>query len=215
MEMSGVDSTLEIATIQSVRSFTPPFTVVANVMGAVSHGVTFGLAVSSDSGNEGICIAGNLNDSSGYPGIWDQLPQGLQQPWTGFMDALADSPSVNVWYQLTISVDSSDSGRLTVSASGRTLGFATRQVGGGPFYVLIVQREGLPVVGGANQAFWRSIKITSSLNSSGSLMNDDFTEDKSLNSNLWQVNGAVGDIVGPLLSNPPAVVVTPIVTFGH
>ena len=162
MGVSGVNSTDESATIQSLQSFSPPFTLQAEVMGTVSSGYPFELVISSYDGEWGIGIFGNLNPNSRYYGISDQFaggPDAKEKAWGG-VDKLVASPSINVPYQLTIAVDSTAGASLIIGSNGQILCSLTHLVGLGPFYVLLVQREARRT-NGPNQAWWRYVTVTS------------------------------------------------------
>ena len=211
MIFSGVDSTYEVATVQSLESFTPPFAVQVQGMATAAHNIPFGLAITSSNGGEGITIFPNW--TACCTGVWDQFSQGAGTSWSDYgQNNIYSSPQLNVEYELGISVDASGNANLSIGSGGDTLGSTSKQIGVGPFYVLLYQREGLPDVVGANQAYWQGAKVTSGTNGQVFLQ-DDFTKDSSLNTSLWQVNGTVGQAVGPYLSNPPSTVVTPVISF--
>jgi hypothetical protein len=166
MEVSGVTSTYEAATIQSIQAFTPPFTLQASVMGTMSDGNAFDLIISSENGGLGVGIDGNLNSANGpYYGIWDGYSQGVGTNWNMLADKLVTSPSLNTLYQLTIMVDSSGNANLVVASGGQTLGGITKQLGlaNNQFYVILVQWEGLPYTIGPNQAYWQSVNLGSTV----------------------------------------------------
>jgi len=185
MEIAQVNDRQEVGTIQSVESFTAPFTLNATVEGTVSNGHTFGLAISSENATSGVLIYGNLNDTNcsnlgncGDPAVCgisanpavtppNQCYYGIDAKvghggnWTGSKTTLYLTPSVNVIYTLQISVDASGSARYSISQAGQVLGsVGTAQVGTGPFYVILEQAEGSPVGSGrANQAYWMSVSL--------------------------------------------------------
>lgn len=188
MEISQVNGRQEVGTIQSVESFTPPFTATATVRGTVSNGHTFGFAIVSANASSGVVIWGNLNDTNcsnlgdcGDPAVCgntanpDVIPAnqcyyGIQAKhaqgggsW-GNKTNLFLTPSLNVTYALQISVDASGTATYGVSQGGQALGNrGSAQVGTGPFYVIMDQGEGSPVGSGRdNQAYWMSVMVTSS-----------------------------------------------------
>lgn len=184
MEIAQVNASQEVGTIQSIESFTPPFTASAVVEGSVSNGHTFGFAISSGNASSGVLVYGNLNDTNCshlgdcgnpatcgisadssippnqcYYGIDAKVGQaGESWPHTA---KLYLTPSVNVLYSLEISVDASGSAQYSASQGGQVLGASTAQVGTGPFYVIMEQAEGSPVASpGPNQALWLSVSLT-------------------------------------------------------
>ena len=188
MEIAQVNDRQEVGTIQSVESFTPPFTAIAAVKGTISNGHTFGFAISSTNASSGVDIYGNLNDTNcsnlgdcGNPAVCGNTANPLVTPanqcYYGIEAKYAQSggnwgnktklyltPSENVTYTLLISVDASGSASFGVSQGGQALGRAgTAQVGTGPFYIILDQGEGSPVGNGrGNQAYWMSVMMTSS-----------------------------------------------------
>jgi hypothetical protein len=133
------------------------------VTATVADGNPFLLIISSANGGQGVGIAGNLNPANGPDyGIWDIYSQGVGTNWAGLVDKLVASPSLNTQYQLTITVDSSGNANLVVASGGQTLGTLSKQVGLGPYYVILAQGEGLPFTIGPNQAYWQAVEVTSS-----------------------------------------------------
>jgi hypothetical protein len=186
MEIASANASAEVGTIQSIASFTPPFTVTAVVKGAVSDGHPFVFAISSLDATSGIQITGNLNpnDCSSetncgnpatcgtpanptipanqcYYGIYARIGTGSGN-WAK-TPVLNSTPSVGLVYTLGIAVDSSGKAQYNVSQGGQVLGESTTQVGVGPFYVILAQSEGAPVPGpGSNVAYWLSFSMTPS-----------------------------------------------------
>lgn len=188
MEIAQVNTSYTAGTIQSIDSFTPPFTATAVVEGTISHGHTFGFAIASTNASTGVAIIGNLNStdcsSMGncgdpttcgisanpattpsnqcYYGIFARIAGGGGK-WTKVEPKLDLTPSVGVYYTLQISIDVSGSAQYSVSQGGQVINEATTQVGSGPFYIIIEQGEGAPVPGhGPNQAYWASVAVTPS-----------------------------------------------------
>ena len=181
MEISQINASQEVGTIESLESFTPPFTVSATVDGTVSNGHTFGFAISSANATSGVLVYGNLNPTNCshlgdcgdpstcgspfnssvppnqcYYGIDAKIGRGGGS-WA-HIAKLYLTPSMNVTYTLQISVDASGNAQFGVSQGGQVLGSSGAQVGTGPFYIIMEQGEGSPVAGhGPNQAYWMSI----------------------------------------------------------
>jgi hypothetical protein len=184
MKVAQANQSEVVGTIQSVNSFSPPFTATAVVEGTVSNGHTFGFAIASTNASNGVLVYGNLNPTNcsqegncgdpttcGTPAN-SAVPQ--NQCYYG-IDAktgkgggswphaakLYLTPSVNIFYTLQISVDASGSAQYSVSQGGQVLGQSTAQVGTGPFYIIMEQGEGAPVATpGPNQAYWTSVSLT-------------------------------------------------------
>jgi len=190
MGIAQANGKFEVGTIQSVKSFTPPFSVNAVVEGTVSNGHTFVFGIASANASRGIQITGNLNQTDcsnlgdcGNPATCgtpanpaipeNQCYYGIV-PKTGTGGGswakgakLFLTPSVDVVYTIQISVDASGSAQYSVSQGGQVLGVSTAQVGTGPFYVILDQSEGAPVASpGPNQAYWMSVSLTSGTSTS-------------------------------------------------
>ncbi|MGD0638250.1 MAG: hypothetical protein ABSA72_09475 [Nitrososphaerales archaeon] len=183
MEIDQINASYEAGTIQSLGSFTPPFSATAVVEGTVSNGHTFGFALATADASSGVLIYGNLNPTNcsnegdcGDPTVCGNsatpaVPSG--QCYYG-MDAKAAmgtgnwtktakldlTPSVNVIYTVQITVDASGIAQYSVSQGGQVLGTSTSNIGTGPFYVIMEQSEGAVVVApGPNQAYWKSVTV--------------------------------------------------------
>jgi hypothetical protein len=184
MMINQVNGSQEDGTIQSNANFTTPFTATATVEGTVSNGHTFGFAISSADAFSGVTVYGNLNPQNcshlgdcGDPSVCGISASSSIAPNQCFygIDAkvgtngtnwarqpkLYLTPSVNVVYTLQISVDASGNAWYAVSQGGQVLGAGTKQVGTGPFWLILYQGEGSPVERpGPNQAYWLSVSVT-------------------------------------------------------
>jgi hypothetical protein len=183
MEIAQANASSEIGTIQSIGSFSPPFTVSAAVEGTVSNGHPIVFGITSASAASGVQITGNLNpnDCSNetncgtpatcgnpanpsittgqcYYGIYARIGTGSGN-WAK-TPALNLSPRLDAVYTLQISVDGSGLAQFNVSLGGQVIGKSSGQVGAGPFYLVLAQSEGAPVPGpGPNQAYWESVSV--------------------------------------------------------
>ncbi len=159
--MTGINGTYEQAGIQTVTPFRPPFTVSATVMAAEVTAGVFQLVVTSADGGRGVSLAGGQGANDVFTGLDLQSPSGAGTHWK-LKGKLSEprAPSLNVWYQLAITVDGS--GTATVSAGPQ--GAQPRRgsipaLGTGPFYVLLSQGSGA-YGHGPNRAYWRSVTIS-------------------------------------------------------
>jgi hypothetical protein len=187
MGVGGANSLYEFSTIVSQASFTLPFTAQAVVLGSSSYGNTFVFALTTSDASQGVSVLGNLNPNNYlYYGMHLNTGPGSASTWTS--QRVYASPSINVWYTLNYTVDASGSASATVSSSqGTTLATATAQIGTGPFYVLLGQGEGWPVVSGPNQAYWQSVTVAgASTDSIGTL------SAPAINGLQVDINGACG-----------------------
>ena len=166
---TGVNSTYEVASIQSKMSFGPPFSLAALVQGTITHGNTFVFMVSRLDGRQGVGIQGNLNSTNeGYYGIKCRVANPSHATWD-YCGTLVSSPSVNVWYLLRINVLKNLWATLSVSryfpTNGSSILLASTSsnlYGAGPFYVILAQWEGrpFPVTGpGPNVANWYYVNM--------------------------------------------------------
>src|SRR5713101_4171545 len=143
MGVSGVTGVFQISTIDSISSFSPPFTLQATVTATEANGNPFALWIASSNGVQGLGVTGNLNPNNGnYYGMWKAYPR--NGGWNALGTVLYRSPSINTLYQVTINVAADGTGSVEVSSNGATLGSSSQQVGRGPFYILLAQMEGLP-----------------------------------------------------------------------
>jgi PKD domain len=162
MGVSGANSAYDMITIQDNQSFNPPFIARAQVMAAASHGNSFSFIVTTFDGRHGAMLNGNVNASNaGYYGIWEGYSRVADQAWTPLAVPIIATPSANIWYTLTIDVNSSGYAKVYVEAEGRVFPDAPPQfIGTGPFYVLMAQTEGAPYSTGVNKAYWGWVSVS-------------------------------------------------------
>jgi hypothetical protein len=161
MNLSGVSTDYEIAGVQSLASFQPPFTLTTTVTAIQAHGNSYELFLLSADVSQWIFVSGNLNPGNGsYFGIKVNY-NGSGMPFTSLGTALDSDPSTNAPYGIQIFVEST--GVATVAlygANGAQLGEETNMVvGTGPFFVILGQREGEPAEAGANVACWENVSV--------------------------------------------------------
>jgi hypothetical protein len=156
MTMSGVNGKYQITGLQSRESFTPPFKVRATVMGTIANGDPFALYIVSDDLHQSLRAEGNLNPHNGpYYGL-------SVTPENGQGSKVTRDVSINRWYIVEFAVDANGAGTATVTdEQGATVLSKTDMlVGTGPFFVLLVQREGAPYTVGVNEAVWSSVELS-------------------------------------------------------
>jgi hypothetical protein len=164
MEMSGVNGFFETAGVQSLTTFTAPFTVQATVEGTQATGNPFEIFLVSQDLSQFVTVSGNLSASNGgYYGIWATAPN-ISQLWQlGEQLQPATLAAPNTEYTINISVAANGSATVNIVQTDGTLsGSASNlQPGMGPFYLVLGQREGLPFNGpGPNVAYWGSVSVT-------------------------------------------------------
>ncbi|MHB1883626.1 MAG: hypothetical protein ACYCVV_01160 [Acidimicrobiales bacterium] len=138
MQMQGAADEKQFSAVQSASAYSAPFTVKASATGAQSYGNTIGLYLVNSSLSEAFSVEANLNPANTpYYGLWvgNSLtadPHGME---------LISNPSVNTQYDISMSIDSAGNGTVSVNGSAP---YPVGQVGSGPFYLLLGQREGDP-----------------------------------------------------------------------
>jgi len=152
MEFSNVTGYFQVAFVQSVQSYSPPFYVSAGVNASADFGNAASLGILSADGSEGIGILGNIDpNNTGYYGINYAFPL-LNH---NVHSAIVKSPALNTWYGYNISVTSGGSATLAVSSGSTTLGTSPSiSVGVGPFYILVFEFEGIPNAPGSDFVNW-------------------------------------------------------------
>jgi len=166
MEFSGVNTSFEVAAVQSVGSFSPPFVAEATVSGMVSNGTLFVFAMASADGGQEVLFSGCLNPADGAKyGLWENhyalsIPSLVDYPfWSLFGEKLVSNPSVGTPYNLNMAFGANGQANLTVMNQGKVIGDTSVNVGTGPFYLLLGQEEGLPSTVGSNEAVWGSVSV--------------------------------------------------------
>jgi len=162
MGFSGVNWSNEIAGVQTRGTIEPPFTLNTTVSAAQAHGNAYEVFLLSADLAQWLNVAGNLNPGNGsFFGVWVNYDKsGL-----GFLSLgnnLYSDPSTNSLYTIQIFVQSSGIATVALfSSTGAALGVQSGlNVGTGPFYLVLGQREGGPRVPGANVATWKNASLT-------------------------------------------------------
>jgi hypothetical protein len=161
MSFAGVNSDYEIGGVQSLASFQPPFTLTTTVTADQAHGNSYELFLVSAGVAQYIFVPGNANPANGsFVGIWvNYNNSGLG--FTSLGTQLYSDPSTNVANTFQIYIEETGVAAVALyAASGVELGVKTNmQVGTGPFFVILGQREGEPSVEGANVATWENVSV--------------------------------------------------------
>ena len=166
MEMTGVNGYFQIAGIQSVQQLTPPFTVHVGVMGTAAVGNPFVLGLASTDLSQYMLLSGNLNSANNYYGMW--IASSADSAFGTSLGAQLQPPtlaSLDSEYSLVVNVDQSGDATVTgETATGTLFGASgSLHIGTGPFYLLLLQREGLPALAaGPNAAYWNSVSVADS-----------------------------------------------------
>jgi len=162
MTFSGVNSNNELAGAQSLAFFKPPFTLTTTVTAGEAHGNAYELFLVSADRTQWINVAGNLNPGNGsYFGVWVNYDHsGLA--FLNLGNKLYSNPSTNTQNTVQIFIASTGIAAVSlISSNGSILGAQSNlDVGPGPFYLILGQREGGPNVPGTNVATWKNASIT-------------------------------------------------------
>jgi hypothetical protein len=164
MTLSGVNGVNQLAGVQSLASFQPPFTLTTTVTAGQAHGNAYELFLVSADLGQWLNVAGNLNPGNGsYFGVWANYDySGL--PFLSLGNKLYLDPGVNSLYTIRIFIENTGLATISLfSDSGDLLGLQSNlDVGAGPFYVILGQREGGPNLVGPNVATWKNVSLTPS-----------------------------------------------------
>ena len=146
-----------------VATFAPPFTVTTTVTSGEAHGNAYELFLESADLAQWLEVPGNLNPGNGsYFGVWVNYENsGL--PFLSLGYNLYSDPSTNSEYTIQMFVENSGVAAVTLfSSNGIVLGVQSNlDVGTGPFYLILGQREGGPNVPGPNVATWENVSLIS------------------------------------------------------
>jgi hypothetical protein len=157
MRMAGVNGTFQFTGVQSTSTFTAPFQLRTTVTAEVANGNAFAVMLVSADSEEKLRIEGNVNPRNGsYHGVW--LNAGKDKAVN-----IVHNAQVGVPYTFSILIGDNGTASVTAAAAdGHTLGSASDlNVGPGPFYIVLGQREGMPYTVGKNVALWSSVKLQS------------------------------------------------------
>ncbi len=161
MNFSGVNASNELAGVQSIAEFQPPFTLTTRVTASQAHGNAYEVFLVSGDLAQWMAVSGNLNPGNGsFFGVWVNYDNsGL--PFLSLGNNLYSDPSTNS--PCTVQIFIEDTGIATVSlysSNGAMLGVQSGlNVGAGLFYLILGQREGGPRVAGANVATWKNVSM--------------------------------------------------------
>ena len=159
MQMSGPTQDSETTGVQSLATFTAPFTVVTYVTPV--QGTANPLVIFLASADLTQYLTASVNFSQTYDGMWvDATNLGvLTQLGEQFSPPIV--PAFNTLYQFIVTVDGSGNATVTVKAQGTVLGILSGLTPGtGPFYLVLGQRIG-NAPPGPQVADWSSVTVTS------------------------------------------------------
>lgn len=157
MCISSINEPFRMTTLESVNFFSAPLTLQATVKATQGGGVAFCMWLAGNGASLG-GFDGVLNANAAYYGIWSDH----NDQWWGKL--IYSSPQLSTDYQLTIRITDTGEISLTVSSNGQTIGSVSDQsIGTGPFKIVLAQLNVYSRTGsGPNQAYWKSVTLTSS-----------------------------------------------------
>jgi len=158
MQMSGPNQDYETTGVQSLWTFTPPFTVVADVTATQATANPFEIFLASSDLSQFLTVTANV--SSTYDGMYANAPN-ISQLWQlGEQFSPPIKPAFNTAYKIIISVDAQEVGTVKVEDNSGVLGTLTNlQIGGtGPFYLVLGQRIG-NAPAGEQAADWSYVEV--------------------------------------------------------
>ena len=181
MQMSGVNGPGQFAGIQSVGSYSPPFTLTATVSGMEERGIPFEVYLVSPDLRQWLSVAGHLGGAGGpREGIGIRTPfggariplgggpspeHGVWANWTGSAQPISalgnkiyPAPIAGLAYTITMTVGADGIASVSLQdAVGVSLGALNAMpVGTGPFNVVLASRGEGPTF-----ASWRAVQLTS------------------------------------------------------
>ena len=158
IQMAGPTQDYQTTGMQSVSTFTAPFTVATEVTATQGTGDPFEVFLVSADFTQFVVVSGNMNPT--YYGIWAAAPN-ISQLWQlGEQFSPPISTAFNTPYQIVIKVDAQGAATVRVESSGTALGsLSNLQPGTGPFYLVLGQRIGL-APSGTQAADWSYVRVT-------------------------------------------------------
>jgi hypothetical protein len=155
LRIAGAGDFRQMVGIESTQSFTPPYTVQADVIGERAFGVPFALMLVPEASDRFLGIFGNLNPQNGDAyklGAWRS-----GQP----IKTLIATPAEGIWYRLTLIVTADGKATAEVADRGGNVtkldGFT---LGSEPMHIVLLQVEMTPRMGpGPNIATWRNVSV--------------------------------------------------------
>ncbi len=158
MQLTGPNQDYEFTGVQSLSTFSAPFTVVVNVTAVQGTANPFEIYLASADLTEFTSLAANVSPT--YDGFWANAPN-VSQIWQlGEQFSPPILPSFNTSYTVTVVVDGQGQATTTVSSNGTTFGTVSGlQVGTGQLYLVLAQRIGLAPTG-SQVASWANVGVT-------------------------------------------------------
>jgi hypothetical protein len=159
MQMMGPTEDYQTTGVQSLSTFTPPFTVLAYVTDSQGTADIFEIFLASLDLTQFLTVTADVNPT--YVGMWADSPN-LGALWQlGEQFSPSIDPSLTTTYQVTIKVDAEGAAIAVIeNLAGTVLSTASSlQPGTGPFYLVLGQRIGNAPTG-SQVADWSYVAVT-------------------------------------------------------
>lgn len=161
MKMTGISQDGQLTGVQSLKTFTAPFTVVTYATPTRGEANPFVIFLASADFTQYLALSANMNPA--YDGFWAVAPN-IGSLWTSLGEQFSPPihPQYNRTYTIVLSVDAAGSATVKVESYGTVLGTLSnpRTGGTGPFYLVLGQRIGLVAPTGSQVAYWAYVKVT-------------------------------------------------------
>jgi hypothetical protein len=158
MKMTGPNQDFETTGVQSLATFTPPFTVLAWATAIKGTANPFEIFLASPDLSQFLTVTANVSPT--YDGMWATAPN-ISQLWQlGEQFQPTITPAFNALYRVLITVNAQGVGSVTMENSiGKVSGNVfSLQPGTGPFYLVLGQRIG-NATPGPQVARWKYISV--------------------------------------------------------
>ncbi|MFY9646045.1 MAG: hypothetical protein WAK29_12750 [Terriglobales bacterium] len=159
MQMTGLTIADTLTGVQSVSTFTPPFTAVIDVDPTEGTAYPFEIILANSSLSQYFTVTDSVY--AGADSIW------VDDPTTGALSSLGEqftppiTPVFKHLYVITINVNTAGAASVTVYKGKNELGsLSSLQVGAGPFHLVLGQRIGAAATG-SQVVDWQYVKVTS------------------------------------------------------
>lgn len=159
MRMAGPTEDYQTTGVQSLATFTPPFTVLAYVTGDHGTADLFEIFLANPDLTQFLTVTADVNPT--YDGIWATAPN-ISEMWQlGEQFSPSISPALYTTYQVTIKVDTQGAAIAIVeNLAGTVLSTVSNlETGTGPFYLVLGQRIG-DAPEGSQVADWSYVTVT-------------------------------------------------------
>ena len=137
--------------IESNDSFAGPFNITTQILSTFAGGNSFIFGIVDDNAINGVILFGNFNKSNSYiygmnlgtfsPPRWLSNDSTANGYWidNGNSSTIVSNPQINVWYTLSLVVNTCGFATLVISSSGKIIGSQGIEVGTHAFHIVLGQ----------------------------------------------------------------------------